>query len=89
MSDFKNYRNEAFTTKEKFIEYYDYFAHIHFGKDLAETGMIEKYIVLTQMVRTYMLEDWRETKYAVRSNNRKQIYYFSLEFLLRSEEHTV
>ncbi|MBQ1566623.1 MAG: glycogen/starch/alpha-glucan phosphorylase [Erysipelotrichaceae bacterium] len=82
MSDFKNYRNEAFTTKEKFIEYYDYFAHIHFGKDLAETGMIEKYVVLTQMVRTYMLEDWRETKYAVRSNNTKQIYYFSLEFLL-------
>ncbi|MBO7676771.1 MAG: glycogen/starch/alpha-glucan family phosphorylase, partial [Erysipelotrichaceae bacterium] len=82
MSDFKNYRNEAFTSTDKFIEYFDYFAHIHFGKDLAETGMIEKYVVLSQMIRTYVLEDWRETKYAVRSNNTKQIYYFSLEFLL-------
>jgi starch phosphorylase len=79
---FKNYRNEAFQNKESFKEYFDYFAHIHYGKDLAETGMIEKYVVLSQMVKTYMLEDWRETKYAVRTHNNKQIYYFSLEFLL-------
>ena len=44
--------------------------------------MIEKYVILAQMVRTYMLENWRETKYIVRSDNKKQIYYFSLEFLL-------
>ena len=79
---FKNYRNEAFQNKESFIEYFDYFAHIHYGKDLSETGMIEKYVVLSEMVKTYMLEDWRETKYSVRSNHKKQIYYFSLEFLL-------
>ena len=81
-NDFKNYRNEAFMNKDKFIEYFDYFAHIYFGKDLAETGMIEKYVILGKMVRTYMLEEWRETKYAVRTDNKKQIYYFSLEFLL-------
>ncbi|MBR4470785.1 MAG: glycogen/starch/alpha-glucan phosphorylase [Erysipelotrichaceae bacterium] len=79
---FKNYRNEAFKNKEAFKEYFDYFAHIHYGKDLNETGMIEKYVVLSEMVKTYMLEDWRETKYSVRSKNKKQIYYFSLEFLL-------
>ena len=79
---FKNYRNEAFHNKDKFIEYFDYFAHIHYGKDLSQTSLIEKYVVLCQMVRTYMLEDWRETKYAVRGENKKQIYYFSLEFLL-------
>ncbi|MCR4854837.1 MAG: glycogen/starch/alpha-glucan family phosphorylase, partial [Erysipelotrichaceae bacterium] len=79
---FKNYRNEAFQNKDSFIEYFDYFAHIHYGKDLSETGMIEKYVVLSEMVKTYMLEDWRETKYFVRSGHKKQIYYFSLEFLL-------
>lgn len=82
MNNFKNYRNEAFSNKESFKEYFDYFAHIHYGKDLAETGMIEKYVVLSQMVKTYMLEDWRETKYSVRTDNKKQVYYFSLEFLL-------
>ena len=81
-NSFKNYRNEAFQNKESFIEYFDYFAHIHYGKDLSETGMIEKYVVLSEMVKTYMLEDWRETKNSVRTEHKKQIYYFSLEFLL-------
>ncbi|MBQ6216429.1 MAG: glycogen/starch/alpha-glucan phosphorylase [Erysipelotrichaceae bacterium] len=81
-NSFKNYRNEAFQNKESFIEYFDYFAHIHYGKDLSETGMIEKYVVLSEMVKTYMLEDWRETKNSVRTKHKKQIYYFSLEFLL-------
>ena len=73
-NDFKNYRNEAFANKKKFIEYFDYFAHIHYGKEIQETGLIEKYVVLAQMVRTYMLEDWRTTKQTVRKNKRKQIY---------------
>ncbi|MBQ5444409.1 MAG: hypothetical protein IIU29_04405, partial [Erysipelotrichaceae bacterium] len=64
-NSFRNYRNEAFQNKESFIEYFDYFAHIHYGKDLSETGMIEKYVVLSEMVKTYMLEDWRETKNSV------------------------
>ena len=79
---FKNYRNEAFKNKNSFIEYFDYFAHIQYGKELNETGLIEKYVVLSQMVKTYMLEDWRETKHSVRGENLKQVYYFSLEFLL-------
>ena len=79
---FRDYRNKAFKDTESFLEYFDYFAHIHYGKDLNETGMIEKYVVLCEMVKTYMLEDWRDTKNKVRSSHKKQIYYFSLEFLL-------
>ena len=80
--NFKDYRNEAFSSKEKFIETFNLFAHLQYGKEIAETGLIEKYVILSKMIRTYMLEDWRETKYSVRSDNKKQIYYFSLEFLL-------
>ena len=80
--NFKDYRNEAFSSKEKFIETFNLFAHLHYGKEIAETGLIEKYVILSKMIRTYMLEDWRETKYCVRTDNKKQIYYFSLEFLL-------
>ena len=82
MNNFKDFCSGAFASKEKFLEYFDYFTHIHYGKQIAETGMIEKYVTLSEMVKTYMLEDWRETKYVVRSDNKKQIYYFSLEFLL-------
>ena len=67
MNEYKTFLNEAFTSRENFVKYFNTFAHINYGKDLAETGMIEKYVVLSKMVRTYMLEDWRETKYIVRS----------------------
>ena len=40
-NDFRNYRDEAFQNKENFKEYFDYFAHIYYGKELSETGMIE------------------------------------------------
>ena len=73
---------DMFSSKEQFISNYSNFMHINFGKDMAESDMIEKYIVLSKMVRTFMLDDWRETKYIVRSKNNKQVYYFSLEFLL-------
>ena len=82
VNNFKDYISNSFSNKDSFIESFDYFSHIYFGKDLAETGLIEKYVVLAKMVRTYMLDDWRETKYIVRSDNHKQLYYFSLEFLL-------
>ena len=82
MSEYRKYLNEIFSTKEKFVDNFNTFSHINFGKDLAETSLIEKYVVLSKLVRTYMLDDWRETKYVVRSDNKKQIYYFSLEFLL-------
>ena len=79
---YQSFFAEVFSDTEHFISHFNDYAHIAFGKELDETSMIEKYVVLAQMVRTYMLEDWRETKYIVRSDNRKQVYYFSLEFLL-------
>lgn len=81
-NDYREYHDEAFKNKYKFKEYFNIFSHIHFGKQADDTSMIEKYVVLSQMVNTYMLEELRETKYAVRSEEKKQIYYFSLEFLL-------
>ena len=82
MSEYRDHLNEIFSSKENFIKSFNTFSHVNFGKDLAETSLIEKYVVLSKLVRTYMLDDWRETKYVVRSDNRKQVYYFSLEFLL-------
>ena len=82
MNDYCTNVKNMFKDSEQFKENFSNFMHINFGKDLAESDLIEKYIVLAKMLKTYMLEDWRETKYKVRSNNNKQVYYFSLEFLL-------
>lgn len=81
-NDYETAVKNIFSTKEDFLKNFANFMHIDYGKDMAESDLIEKYIVLSKMVRTYMLDDWRETKYKVRSNNLKQVYYFSLEFLL-------
>ncbi|MBO4359246.1 MAG: glycogen/starch/alpha-glucan phosphorylase [Erysipelotrichaceae bacterium] len=82
MDEYKTFLKEVFENKENFVRHFNSFAHIYYGKELDETGLVEKYVVLSKMIRTYMLEEWRETKYIVRSDNRKQVYYFSLEFLL-------
>ena len=74
--------DDMFSSKEDFRFHFSNFMHIEFGKDMDESDTIEKYIVLSKMLKTYMLDDWRKTKYNVRSNNQKQVYYFSLEFLL-------
>ena len=80
--EYKKRISEMFINEDEFLNNFSNFMHIDFGKDMAESDMIEKYIVLSKMLRTYMLDEWRETKYKVRSNNSKQVYYFSLEFLL-------
>lgn len=81
----KNIVNELrtmFDNKENFLKCYSNFMHISYGKDMSETDVIEKYLVLSKMVKSFMLDHWRDTKYITRSNNYKQVYYFSLEFLL-------
>lgn len=71
-----------FDDKNTFIASFNNFTKIKFGKALSETSIVEKYVALCIMIRTYMLDSNRETKYVVRNNNTKQVYYFSLEFLL-------
>ena len=82
MREYNEIIRDMFSDTNTFKDHFSNFMHINFGKDMAESDLTEKYIVLSKMVRTYMLEDWRETKYRVRTNNCKQVYYFSLEFLL-------
>lgn len=53
-----------------------------YGKSLEQSTAIEKYTVLVDMVRSYATANWKDTKEAVRSGQKKQMYYFSLEFLL-------
>ena len=53
-----------------------------YGCAVEETHPTEKYMVLGNMVCDYASINWKDTKAAVKYFNAKQVYYFSIEFLL-------
>lgn len=53
-----------------------------YGKSLEESNAIEKYTVLVDMVRSYATANRKKTKEIIRDGHGKQMYYFSLEFLM-------
>lgn len=52
------------------------------GKTLAESSDWEKYSALASVVRDYISKDWIATKQHYVDQQVKQVYYFSMEFLL-------
>lgn len=53
-----------------------------YGCAIEDTHPTEKYMVLGNMVRDYASINWKDSKAAVKYFNAKQVYYFSIEFLL-------
>ena len=54
MKDYSTRVSDFFKNKDKFKETFSDFMHISYGKDMAESDMIEKYIVLCKILKTYM-----------------------------------
>jgi len=52
------------------------------GKTLEESSSIDKYVVLATMIRETVNEKWANTNAYYLENGERQVYYFSLEFLL-------
>ena len=71
---FKNKQEFKKEFTQKLIESY--------GTTTEETHPTEKYLVLGEMVRNYASVNWKDTKVAIRKQQAKQVYYFSMEFLL-------
>ncbi|WP_017756207.1 glycogen/starch/alpha-glucan phosphorylase [Calidifontibacillus oryziterrae] len=67
---------EAF--KQRFLEKFEKM----YSKSFAESTLQEQYNTLGQLVREFVSHDWIETNEFYRSNQKKQAYYFSIEFLL-------
>ena len=71
-----------FKSKEEFKEQYIRRLVESFGCAVEDTHPTEKYMVLGKMVRDYANVNWKDTKAAIKHTQAKQIYYFSIEFLL-------
>lgn len=73
---------EAFSSKEKFIEAFKHDASYRYGRNFEDTYPEERYQALGHMISEYVGQNWSKTKNAVRSHQTKQLYYFSMEFLM-------
>ena len=71
-----------FRDKEQFIENYKDALVATYGRGFEDTYPEERYMVLGNMIRDLASENWKETKDAVRKSETKQLYYFSMEFLM-------
>lgn len=60
--------------KTKMIETY--------GRSVEQAHITEKYMILGEMVREYAALHWKETKETIAEKHQKQMYYFSMEFLM-------
>ncbi|WP_094548849.1 glycogen/starch/alpha-glucan phosphorylase [Petroclostridium xylanilyticum] len=53
-----------------------------YGKSIEEASDIDKYMALASLVRDYINKKWVQTNKQYMESGEKEVYYFSLEFLL-------
>ena len=71
-----------FKNKEEFKTEFSRRLVESYGCDVKDTHPTEKYLTLGTMVRDYASVNWRDCKNAAAEQDVKQVYYFSMEFLL-------
>ena len=74
----KEYEKLKETLKNRFISS----AHILFGRDIHELPMNEIYKTVAAVAKQVISENWIKTNRAYMDRQEKQVYYFSIEFLL-------
>lgn len=71
-----------FNNKEEFKEMFQRKMVEEYGRSVEQSHVTEKFMVLGEMVREYASIHWKETKEQLAKNEAKQMYYFSMEFLI-------
>lgn len=71
-----------FKDKEVFKQEYQRRIIEHYGCSIEHTHINEQFIVLGEMIRDYAGFHWYESKERIQKQQEKQMYYFSMEFLM-------
>ncbi len=71
-----------FKDKKTFITNYLNRVEQTYGMRFDKTTKYQKYVVLATLVREYAAKKWIETKAIIDKKQLKQVYYFSMEFLM-------
>ena len=74
--------NQMFKDVKSFKQAYESEMLHTYGKTLDKSNPVERYIALTKLVEANAVSNWKHTKDSIRKDNSKQLYYFSLEFLM-------
>lgn len=53
-----------------------------YAVDFADSTSYQQYVVLGEMLRMYIAKDWHETIRKTKNLKARQVYYFSMEFLM-------
>ncbi len=71
-----------FSTKEDFKQAFLDRLQFMRGKSVEEANYTDKYLTLGRMIREYVSKDWINTNKLYREEKKKELYYFSMEFLV-------
>ncbi len=71
-----------FKDKNEFKEEFKRRIVERYGRSFERAHITEKYMILGEMVRDYASINWNDSKNTVAKNQEKQMYYFSMEFLM-------
>jgi glycogen phosphorylase len=71
-----------FKNKTEFISEFTQRIEQKYGRSVSESHMTEKYLILGEMIRDYASLNWKASKEEVTARQSKQMFYFSMEFLI-------
>lgn len=71
-----------FKNKNEFKEEFQRRIIERYGRSFEQVHITEKYMILGEMVRDYASIHWNASKNVVAEKQEKQMYYFSMEFLM-------
>lgn len=71
-----------FINKEEFKEEFKRRIIQHYGRSFEQSHITEKYMILGEMVRDHASMNWDQSKDVIAEKQEKQMYYFSMEFLM-------
>lgn len=73
---------DIFSSKEAFAEAFRQAVSSNFVHNFEEAYPEQLYLTLGNLINMYIGPQWQKTKNAVRQSQTKQLYYFSMEFLM-------
>ena len=71
-----------FTNKEEFKQEFKTRIVARYGRSIESAHITEKYMVLGEMIRDFASINWKASKEEIAKKQEKQMYYFSMEFLI-------
>ena len=71
-----------FDNKEDFKATFSRRLEEKYGRSVEDSHISERYDILGEMIRDYAGHEWRQSRESILRDNKKQLIYFSMEFLM-------